>query len=39
MRAKIDFDAAGVITYDHTTVAPVSVSYIGAAPTMTVAFY
>lgn len=39
MRAKIDFDAASVITYDHTTVAPVSVSYIGAAPTMTVAFY
>ena len=38
MRARIDFDATGVITYDHNTAGGPG-CYIGAAPTITVAFY
>jgi len=38
MRARIDFDATGVITYDHDTAGGPG-CYIGAAPTITVAFY
>lgn len=35
LRARIDFDATGVLTYDHTNGA----CYISAEPNITVAFY